>query len=350
MAVAGNIPLEKKQALTSPDKLHCMYCNNEYRIKEFYNSDSELHRSIGKIPYCRSCLVKIYNKYLEKYRGLEYPNPDRRAVEKMCMTFDMYYSDEIFDIAIKNMEKDGKIDAPVVLSYFRFSKLKQYRDTDYDTTIHERYEIEKDKELKLSEPRIIEGDEHRVETIETAIKIFGGGFDDDDYIYLMEQYNDWTARNECNTKAQETVFKNICLTELQLLKATRTKQDTKDLSVQLQKWLDTGKLQPKQNSGDTVSDTQTFGTLIDKWENTRPIPEVEESLKDVDGIKKYIDIFFKGGLAKSLGLNIEYTDEYDEYMENYTARKPEYDEDEKSNSFLHEAIFGRDLDDDVGDL
>lgn len=348
--VRGNKPLEKKEALTMPDKLHCMCCNNEYRIKEFYSSDSEIYRSIGKIPYCRACLEKIYNRYFEKYRTLEYSNPDRKAVERMCMIFDMYYSDDIFDIVMSNKEKEKNATHPIILLYFRYSKLRQYRDTDYDTTIHERYETEKEKELKYAKMRSAKRDEGDSDAIDTAIKIFGGGFEDDDYVYLMEQYNDWTARNECNTKAQETVFKNICLTELQLLKATRAKQDTKDLSTQLQKWLDTGKLQPKQNSGDAVSDAQTFGTLIDKWENTRPIPEVEESLRDVDGIKKYIDIFFKGGLAKSLGLNIEYTDEYDEYMEKYTAKKPEYDEEESGNSVLHEAIFGRDLNDDVGDL
>ena len=46
-----------------------------------------------------------------------------------------------------------------------------------------------------------------------------------------------------------------------------------------------------------------FGTLIDKWENTRPIPEIDEELKDVDNIGVYLDVFFKGHLAKMMGMN-----------------------------------------------
>ena len=34
--------------------------------------------------------------------------------------------------------------------------------------------------------------------------------DADDYLFLYEQYSDWTARHECETKSQEEIFKQIC--------------------------------------------------------------------------------------------------------------------------------------------
>lgn len=348
---SGNKPLKKKESVASPATLHCMCCNEELNKKEFYDSDSELHYSIGKVPYCKECLDKLYQGYFEKYKSLKYSSPDRKAIERICMILDLYYSDKIFDSVIKQSEKSEMSGIPLIYLYFKQVKLYQYRNKNYDTTIHEKYSKAKDKESVMT--LYTDDDGKKSKTVESSMKLFGKGFDDDEYAYLYEQYSDWTARHECNTKAQEEVFKNICLTQLQLLKATRAKEDTKDLAVQLQKWLDTGKLQPKQNSGDAVSDTQTFGTLIDKWENTRPIPEVEESLKDVDGLGKYLDIFFKGGLARSLGLDIEYSRSYDEYMEQLTVNKPEYDEDEDGDGALrelHEAIFGHDPeDDDVGE-
>ena len=46
----------------------------------------------------------------------------------------------------------------------------------------------------------------------------------------------------------------------------------------------------------------TFGQLIDKWEQEKPIPEPDEEFKDVDKIGLYIDVFFKGHLSKMMGL------------------------------------------------
>lgn len=344
---SGNKPLKKKESIVAPATLNCMCCNDEFSAKEFYDSDSDLHRSVGKMPYCKKCLDKFYHGYLDKYKKLGYANPEKKAVERICMVLDLYYSDKIFDSAVKLSGTDKMSNTPFIYLYIKQAKIYQYRTKNYDTTINDKYSAAKDKESVMG--LYTDDDGNKSEVIKSSIRLFGNGFEDDEYVWLKEQYDDWTARNECNTKSQETVFKNICLTELQLLKATRAKEDTKDLAVQLQKWLDAGKLQPKQNAGDVVSDAQTFGTLIDKWETTRPIPEVSEELADVDNIGKYIDVFFKGGLARSLNLDIEYSEAYDEYMQKYTVNKPEYDEDNGGNGIpreIHEAIFGKNLEED----
>lgn len=336
----GNKPLDKKESIVALDALHCMCCNKKLDSKEFYDSDSEFYRSIGKIPYCKECIDKFYNEYLKKYKALGYSNPDRKAVERICMLFDLYYSNKIFDSALKKLEDNAG--ATIVSMYVRLVKLYQYRKKNYDTTIVEKYKSANDKGSSMS--IYDEEDANNNETIKESKKIFGNGFENDDYLELYNQYCDWTARHECNTKAQEEVFKNICLTQLQLSKAIKAGNvsDAKDLSTQLQKWLDTGKLQPKQNAGDVVSDTQTFGTLIDKWENTRPIPEIDEELRDVDEIGLYIDVFFKGHLSKMMNLKNGFSNLYDKFMKKYTVDKPEYDVDE-SNEALFDAIFGHDL-------
>jgi len=97
----GNKPLQKKEGITTPSELHCLRCNEIYNSDEFYASDSELHESIGKIPYCRRCLDEMYQNYLKKYEELKYINPDKKAVERLCMALDIYYSDKVFDSAVK---------------------------------------------------------------------------------------------------------------------------------------------------------------------------------------------------------------------------------------------------------
>lgn len=325
--------------------LNCMGCGKEYSIKDFYYSGSELYSSICKIPYCKDCLDKFYHNYTKKYKEDGYTNPEKKAIERLCMAFNVYYSDKVFESAVKNLHKS--VNATIIGMYLKKVNLNPYRSKDYDTTIKEKFEVSKNSEAAMSINT--RSDTERSKEIDKAIKLFGSGFDDDDYLFLYDQYCDWVTRHECNTKVQEEIFKRICFTQLELFKATRDHKDTKNLTATFQNLLDSAKLQPKQNSNNAVSDAQTFGTLIDKWENTKPVPETDDELKDVDGIRLYTDVFFKGGLAKSLGLDIPYSKEYDEFMEQYTVNKPEYAEDDLGNNPLHEAIFGKDLDENSSD-
>lgn len=340
----GNRKLEKVKRLADSEKLKCTCCGEELSAREFYNSNSVLYKATGKIPFCKNCINDLYQDYLNQYKTLGYSSPEKKAIERICMIFDLYYSDKVFDSATNEMKKSVLNDTPLVFLYIKHANLYQNIKKNYNTTINDRYLEAKDKESVLTV--YTDEDKYKDETVRASMKLFGKGFEDDEYVYLYEQYCDWTSRHECNTKAQEEVFKNICLTQLQLLKATRAKEDTKDLAVQLQKWLDTGKLQPKQNTSDTLSDAQTFGTLIDKWETTRPLPEIDDELKDVDKIGLYIDVFFRGHLSKMMNLKNNLSNLYDNYMAKYTVEKPEYDADEDDEA-MFEAIFGRDLEDEV---
>lgn len=336
MASRGNKPLKKKEGIAIPATLHCLRCNEEFNSNEFYDSDSELHGVIGKIPYCRTCIDGFYQNYLKKYETLKYQNPERRAIERLCMALDIYYKDKIFDAAVKSSET--KPNTTLFALYLKQVKLYQYRNKNYDTTINDKYKAMKDSDSVMS--IYTEHDVQHSEDIKAAMKFFGSGFSDDDYLYLFEQYQDWTTRHECQTKAQEEVFKRICFKQLEILKATRRGDDTKDLDTTFQKLLETAKLQPKQNSNETVSDAQTFGTLIDKWENTRPIPEVDEDLRDVDRIGRYINIFFKGHLAKMMGIKNAPCKAYDDFISEYSVKKPEYESEDGDSEALFDALFG----------
>jgi hypothetical protein len=177
---------------------------------------------------------------------------------------------------------------------------------------------------------------------EDTIRFFGNGFIDSDYEFLKREYEDWTARHECKTKSQEEIFKDICFNRLQNLKALQKGEDTKDITASFQKLLDSGKLQPKQNAGDTMADNQTFGTLIDKWENTRPLPEIDEELRDVDKIGYYIDTFFRGHTCRMLNVKNALSNLYSSMMKKFTVNKPEYnlDEDDYDSELNFDTIFG----------
>lgn len=330
--------VEKKDKKTKKEKYTCFYCGNEYVETNFYKSFGNFYNNIGKIPYCKQCVEKFYQYYFDKYTNEGCLTPEANAVKRVCMAMDIYYSKANFDSAMKKIKQDNMDSSPMG-QYMRTISLSQYKGKSYDNTVFE------DEQKKLAESLMDMSDISERNVDEKTIKFFGAGFTDEDYDFLKEQYDDWTARHECQTKAQEEVFKRICFKQLEILKATRLGEDTKNLDDTFQKLLDTAKLQPKQNSGDTMSDAQTFGTLIDKWENERPLPEIDEELKDVDKIGLYLDVFFKGHLAKMMGMKNGHSRLYGKYMKKYTVEKPEYESDEDSEA-LFDAIFGSSLDKD----
>ena len=321
------------------EKYRCLYCGKAYVDTNYYSSNSIFYSNNGRLPYCKQCIERLFQYYSRKYANEGYPYPERKAVKRLCMAFDIYYKEDVFNSAIRNY-KDSDVSTSPMSQYMRVIQLTQYNRNKetYENTL-----------AKENQHEIVEGApvdaSTDFEADKDTIDFFGAGFSNEDYEFLKREYEDWTARHECKTKAQEEVFKDICFNRLQNLKALRKGEETKDITAAFQKLLDSGKLQPKQNAGDTTADNQTFGTLIDKWENTRPLPEVDEELKDVDKIGLYINIFFKGHLAKMMGLKGALSNLYNKFMKKYTVEKPEYDNDENSEA-LFDAIFGGDLHDE----
>ena len=82
---------------------------------------------------------------------------------------------------------------------------------------------------------------------------------------------------------------------------------------------------------DQLADTNTFGTLIKKWEDEHPIPEPAPEWKDVDGIRKYINTWFLGHLCKMFRIENDVTAEYDEELAKYTVEVPSFQLEEEED-------------------
>lgn len=312
-----------------PNFYKCPCCATSY-VKlddNFPASQSELYAGWHyHLPICKKCLDKMFEHYTEVYG-----NDEDAAIRRICEKYDIYYNISLLNASRKITKNRSRIH-----TYISKANLVQYKGKTYDTTLDEE---RKDGVIETLDD-VKDAKKAKLKTV----KFFGTGFSDDDYQYLQDQYNDWTSRCECKTKAQEEVFKRICFKQLEILKANREGRDTKDLDKTFQDYLDTANLKPKQNNMDALSDAQTFGTLLAKWENERPLPEIDEDLQDVDKIGQYIDVFFRGHLAKMMGLKNGLSNLYTKYMKKYTVEKPEYEGDE-DNEALFDAIFGGDISD-----
>lgn len=325
-----------KRLQRAKPKIHCSYCGEDKPDEQFYKTQSLFFPS-GRLSYCKSCMREIYDKYHRIYELKKDPHADESAMMRLCAVCDMYYSDRLYKASLKEMEKSPEWD--LVSAWFKNRNLPQYSRYDFGQTLSEIEDLIREKVLADIAKSNKEA-EHEISSIpEETISRFGKGFSAEDYEFLQEQYADWIARHECKTKSQEEIFKSICFNRLLYHKAVVNGDDTKALADEFNKLLDSGKLQPKQNSAEAMSDGQTFGTLIDKWENERPIPEIDEDLKDVDKIGLYLDVFFKGHLAKMMGLKNGISRLYDKFMSKFTVTKHEYETDDDTEA-LFDSIFG----------
>jgi hypothetical protein len=171
-----------------------------------------------------------------------------------------------------------------------------------------------------------------------TISMFGMGYSMEQYKFLQEQYDDWVSRCECKSKAQEELFKNLCIAQLNIQIAQQTGGKVKDAMDTFQSLLGSANLKPVQNNDNALADSQSFGTLIKKFEEEKPIPEPDPEWKDVDGIVKYITVYFLGHLCKMIGIKNNYARMYDEEMAKYKVEKPQYDSGD--DEALFDAVFG----------
>lgn len=293
-----------------PRGYSALYAANEYRL-----------------PICNECINALYNVEAEKYKT--YYDVYRR----ICMMFDLYYSDKVADLAIKDSNPENRM-----TKYCAKASLKGYANKTYADTIKEEGKILRPFENNEVEPIVELSDPDNDIEISQEVKDFWGfGMQNKQYHFLDVKYKSWLQKVDAsNDPAYESILQNVCRLELQIQEAMADGGDISKLSREYNSLLGSLKLQPKQNDVKEMTDSMCFGNLIKEWEDNEPIPEPEEQFKDVDGIGHYISVWFLGHLCKMMGVKGSYDKVFDEYREEvakYTVEKPEYDEEDEGGKF-----------------
>ena len=300
----------------------CVCCGKIYDVRRGNFSKTQSQWFLGNdgyLPFCNDCRERMTEFYTKKYNGDE-----NEAIKRLCMLFDVYYCDELLDAS--NSTKGSKSN-----EYMGRINMRQYSNKSYDDTI--------DKEKKDA---LAAGQTGNTKVTQKMIKFWGSGLDEQDYLYLDEQYKNLITRHECKTAAQEILFKRIAKGMLNCEKADATgdTKKIKEANDNLQNLMGSAQIKPNQTNDNALSDANTFGTLIQKWEEEEPIPEPAPEWRDVDGIGHYFRVWVLGTLCEMFGIDNPYRKEYDEEMEKYTAHKPESVEDDTTDTTLREKIFG----------
>ena len=305
--------------------LYYCHCCNEFKNKDAFYNDSRF--ASGLYCECKECLKKQacdYNKSTKEY--IDNREKTIEVFHKLDLPFiDSEYKRQLQAIQENLGEKNRSLAylqlLVMVKTLGQYNSL-HWRDSDF-------------------------GDDETPDAISNSSKkprkeikkLFGSGFTNEEYLYLQDQYDDWCARTQVDSKSQQLYVVRICFKLLDIWKAQRRGEDTTKLDDSLNKLMEAAKLQPKQNATNAATDSLTFGELISKWEAERPIPEPDPELVDPSSIGKNLRVWFAGWLGHALGLNVPVTQEYEEEVSKYTVTKPD-EMEQSSSSALYGQLFG----------
>ncbi|MGM7720504.1 hypothetical protein [Metabacillus sp. Hm71] len=295
--------------MTNSNKKVCLKCTKEKSKTEFYQSYSEWHGD-GKIPYCKTCLKEKLNEENET------------TIKEILRVIDRPYKKDAWQTALSNDKETLGIylkDLALNYKYENYDNSDFHKDNNVGSTLSEF----SNEEQNISQ-----------EDIDYMMKFWGRGFNLNDYIWLQNEFEDFINRYECDSKGMELLIKQICLTELDIEKRRENGEKVDQQLKTLQDLLGSSNLKPVQETGANAVEQESFGTLIKKFENEKPVPEPDEKWKDVDGIGKYIKVWFLGHLARMVGLENPYQKEYDEEVKKYKIELDGIDEEDDENGIL----------------
>lgn len=277
-------------------------CNKEKSLAMFYVSSDLFFFPDGKLNVCKDCCTKMMEE--EGFNGFQ---SLMRMINKPIL---------------KGVFKgDYKAYITVVNSLPHY-KTMTFIDSDVGDSLS----------LEEMDKLVVENNlkEITMEELEALTLQFGEGLTEKDYIYVRDEYEDYTLRYEVEGKALEDLIIEIVLTKLEIRNKRARKENVGALQKTLQDLLGSSNLKPVQETGANSVEQETFSTMIKKWENEAPIPEPAPEWKDVDNIERYIKTFFTGHMARLMGKlqdDRELEDIYNEEIGQYTVTPPSREDD-----------------------
>lgn len=335
--------LEKVPQDTMPvtnSKFFCSRCGTAFSRQKGYFpvSHSPMYRGTGYLPFCNDCLDTMFDEYRQLLGS------DREAMRRMCMKLDLYWHDSIYDMVERTAGVNSK-----VRNYIGKTNIIRYIDKSFDDTIadEERSGI---RQTMSQDDGVQQGylpeetEEEIIDIPEDVILFWGPGYTPKMYLELEERKKYWISRFPTGYNfdiGEEALIRQICNLEIDI-NHDRAAGKSIDKNVNtLNTLLGSANLKPTQKKDDGADaglDNMPFGVGIRKWENTRPIPEPDPELQDVDGIVRYITVWFLGHLCHMVGIKNTYCKLYEEEMERLRVTAPEFEDEDDEALFDH--VFG----------
>lgn len=328
----------------STEKAICSRCGTAFgrRKGNFPVCYGESYRGIGHLHICKGCLDSLFDEYYATCGDQKY------AVRQVCRKLDLYWSERIYNVvAAQNTTRT------MMSQYMTKINAVNQSGKSYDTTLMEEGTMWKFGEYVVPVKEDVHGKTEESSDKEISPKLiafWGPGYSREQYGELDTRLKYWKSRLPKGAEfdiGTETIIKQICAVEIDINTRRAANQAVDKQIASLNTLLGSANLKPVQKKQDEL-DSGVNGTPLGVWiyrfENQRPLPEIDDDLKDVNGIKKYV-FTWMGHLCKMLGIKNNYTRLYEDAIRQYSVERPEYDGDDDEFWFGGDADYEDDDDD-----
>lgn len=312
----------------------CSKCGKSYGRRKGYFPVNYglLYKGVGYVSVCKDCIDAMYNGYLSQC------NNACDAVRQMCRKLDLYWSDKVYEIVERK-----NTTSTMMTSYIAKINTVSYSGKSYDDTLAEEGTLWNwsAQPVVESEPAQsnTQTDDEEMKISEDVIAFWGDGYTPEMYTSLEQRRSYWMSRFPENYELDigtEAIIRQICSLELDINR-DRAAGRAVDKSVNaLNTLLGSASLKPTQKKADDTDssiDKTPLGVWAQRLEYKRPIKEVDPELQDVDGIVRYISIWYLGHLCKMLGIKNTYCKLYEEEIAKMRVEHPEYEDEDDETLF-----------------
>lgn len=306
----------------------CYRCGRKYgrRKGSFPVSYAMQYKGTGFLHICKDCVDSMFKEYLSQC------NDSKTAVRQMCRKLDLYWSETVYEVVErKNTPRS------IMTQYISKLNTASYAGKSYDDTLSDEGTLWNLENKSI--PHYIgysdDSDSITSEIPEEVVTFWGSGYSDEMYRELEQRRQYYISKLPRGTEldiGSEVLIRQICNLEVNISKDSAAGKSIDKSVNSLNTLLGSLNLKPAQQK-DVDSDADMAATPMGVWlyryENKRPLPEVDEQLKDVNHVKKYVFTWL-GHLVKLLGIKNGYSKLYDEEIARLRVEKPEYaDEDDE---------------------
>ena len=320
---------------------YCCRCRKKYRRQNnnFTQAQSTLYSgNNGFLHICNNCVTELYQHYREATGSTS------NAIKRLCMKLDVYWNPGACKLALR-----GRAPEQYMLAYLQKMNTAQFAGMTFDDTL--------DEECANAPSLVVtdideDGNEAPVEVepmVPPAVREFWRGFPEQACLELQDIYECWTAVDDPDatfSREQLRMIKQISILEWRIASGARAGNKISDDVAQYNSLISAANLKPatKKVEEKPENDILSFGTGIREWENDKPIPEVDPEFADVDGITKYISVWFLGHLCHMLKIKNSYSKLYEDEIARLRVERPEYTA-EDDEDFFQDVFSGGDDDD-----
>jgi len=278
------------EGYTTSERYVCNMCRKSFiSLENFSKSNSYIYSSTGRLPVCKDCLEEIYKHYEMQYRDA------KKAIQKICMMFDLYYSDSLF------LKSDNGTEA-ILGSYLKKLNMVQFQNKTFDNTLAEGFVFgdvpakekkapkkSKQEEQPSEENKPNDSDEPKIS--KANIQRWGYGYEPEDYDLLNQHYKYLKEANPNCDSNQEIFVLDLCYTKMQQMKAVRENRvdDYKKLTESYIKSFQQAGLKTVQEASTSADDCWSAWTSLVSQYTPEEYYRDKTLYKDMDGIGEYYD-------------------------------------------------------------